>query len=161
MTETQWLDSNDPLEMLNTLNVGDNFRKLRLFICACWRASGGSTEWFSRYGADGEKITSPMQATMDWASMMSTIVTVSQKTTMIRDIFGNPYTPVAFAPEWRTKTAMTVARNAYDLQEFACLPVLADALEEAGCHSDEVLTHCRSDDQHFRGCWVLDAVLMR
>jgi hypothetical protein len=36
------------------------------------------------------------------------------------------------------------------------LPILADALEEAGCTNAEMLSHCRSGARHARRCWVVD-----
>jgi hypothetical protein len=39
------------------------------------------------------------------------------------------------------------------------MPILADALQDAGCDSDDVLNHCRSAGVHVRGCWVVDSVL--
>jgi hypothetical protein len=77
----------------------------------------------------------------------------------MRDIFGNPFRPVAFSPTWRTDTAVTLARQMYDAREFSAMPILADALQDAGCDSDEVLTHCRGVGPHVRGCWVVDLVL--
>ena len=47
----------------------------------------------------------------------------------------------------------------YESRGFAAMPVLADALEEAGCDSPDILTHCRGDGPHVRGCWVVDLVL--
>ena len=41
------------------------------------------------------------------------------------------------------------------------MPVLGDALEDAGCDDEEALAHCRHHPLHARGCWVLDAVLCR
>jgi hypothetical protein len=40
-------------------------------------------------------------------------------------------------------------------------PILADALEEAGCTNPEILEHCRTQGEHVRGCWVVDLVLGR
>ena len=37
--------------------------------------------------------------------------------------------------------------------------VLADALEDAGCDSQELLAHCRGGGPHVRGCWAVDLVL--
>ena len=38
--------------------------------------------------------------------------------------------------------------------------ILADALQDAGCDSNEVLNHCRDTNQpHVRGCWVIDLIL--
>jgi hypothetical protein len=77
------------------------------------------------------------------------------------DIFGpNPFRPVAFDPSWRTSTTVGLARTMYESRDFGAMPVLADALEEAGCDSPDVLGHCRDPNGgHVRGCWVVDLVL--
>ena len=62
---------------------------------------------------------------------------------LIRDIFGNPFRPVAFDPAWRTSTAVALAKQMYESRDFGAMPILADALEDAGCDNDDVLTHCR------------------
>ncbi|MFO0848786.1 MAG: hypothetical protein U0871_09565 [Gemmataceae bacterium] len=78
---------------------------------------------------------------------------------LIRCLCGTPFRPVACDPDWRTPTAVTIARGAYVGRGFAALPVLADALEDAGCGNEQVLTHCRDGGRHARGCWVLDGLL--
>jgi hypothetical protein len=79
---------------------------------------------------------------------------------LLRDIFGNPFRPVTFAPEWRTDTVVALARQMYEARDFSAMPILADAIQDAGCKLDEVLTHCRDSKQvHVRGCWVCDLVL--
>jgi hypothetical protein len=78
----------------------------------------------------------------------------------LRDIFGNPFRPVAFSPSWRTDTATALARTMYESREFSAMPILADALQDAGCDNDDILSHCRDGNQvHVRGCWVVDFVL--
>ena len=78
----------------------------------------------------------------------------------LRDIFGNPFRPVAFSPEWQTGTAASIARAMYDSRDFGAMPILADALQDAGCDSEEILSHCRDPHGvHVRGCWVVDLVL--
>ena len=52
-----------------------------------------------------------------------------------------------------------LARAAYDERAFERLPVLADALEDAGCGDAEILDHLRAPKLHARGCWVLDLLL--
>src|SRR5437868_4912803 len=52
-----------------------------------------------------------------------------------------------------------MARVLYDERRHGELPVLADALEEAGCTDANILRHCRADAGHMHGCWVLDALL--
>jgi hypothetical protein len=83
---------------------------------------------------------------------------------IIRDIFGNPFRPVAFSPEWRTDTAVSLARTMYESRDFSAMPILADALQDAGCDEEELLGHCRGHGRdtsanHVRGCWVVDLVL--
>ncbi len=76
-----------------------------------------------------------------------------------RDIFGNPFRPVAVDPAWLTSTAVGLARGIYDDRAFDRLPILADALQDAGCENADILDHCRGDGPHVRGCWVVDLVL--
>jgi hypothetical protein len=78
---------------------------------------------------------------------------------LLRCIFGNPFRPVVFAPSWRTETAVALAAGIYADRAFDRLPILADALEEAGCDVADILSHCRVPGPHARGCWVVDAVL--
>jgi hypothetical protein len=74
-------------------------------------------------------------------------------------IFGNPFRPVALDPRWRTADVTALARGIYEDRAFDRLPLLADALMDAGCGDEQVLAHCRSDGPHVRGCWVVDLVL--
>lgn len=64
-----------------------------------------------------------------------------------------------FDPKWRTEAVVGIATTAYEDRAFAALPILADALEEAGCDNLPMLSHCREATIHTRGCWVLDHVL--
>ncbi|HZY83882.1 MAG TPA: hypothetical protein VFE78_03570 [Gemmataceae bacterium] len=78
----------------------------------------------------------------------------------MHDIFGpNPYKPAKSLRGWRTETVKSVAQKAYELRDFSALPILADALEDAGCNNTDILNHLRSSGPHVRGCWCLDAVL--
>ncbi len=83
---------------------------------------------------------------------------------LLRDIFGNPFRPVAVDPAWLAWNDGIVAKIAqaiYDERAFDRMPILADALEEAGCSDQDILTHCRSGGEHVRGCWVVDQILGR
>jgi hypothetical protein len=82
-----------------------------------------------------------------------------QNALLLRDIFGAIFQPVAFSPDWRTDPALALAREMYDSRDFSAMPILADALQDAGCDSAEILDHCRGQDPHARGCWVVDLVL--
>jgi len=62
--------------------------------------------------------------------------------------------------KWRTSTVMQLARGIYDERTFDQLPILADALQDAGCDNDDILNHFRDPNAtHVRGCWDLDLVL--
>lgn len=88
------------------------------------------------------------------------VAELSLQCALLRDIFGDPFHLVAFNPAWRTDTAVTLARAMYESRNFSAMPILADALEDADCHDDVILSHCRDPEQvHVRGCWVVDAVL--
>jgi hypothetical protein len=76
----------------------------------------------------------------------------------LRDIF-NPFRDAPFDPAWLTSTVLAMAGYAHDSGDFSALPILADALQDAGCEDEEVLTHCRGDTIHIRGCRVIDALL--
>ncbi|HJZ89440.1 MAG TPA: hypothetical protein VKE40_01115 [Gemmataceae bacterium] len=78
---------------------------------------------------------------------------------VFRDIVGNPFHPVAFDPRWWTSDAVGLARAIYEDRASARMPILADALMDAGCADDTIIGHCRGPGPHVRGCWVVDLVL--
>ena len=79
---------------------------------------------------------------------------------LFREVVGNPFRPVAFDPAWRTTDVLLLARGIYEERAFDRMPILADALQDAGCDSDDILSHLRDTKQtHVRGCWALDLVL--
>jgi hypothetical protein len=81
------------------------------------------------------------------------------QTTLFREVVGNPFRPVAFDPAWQTPTVLALADGVYAGRAFDRLPVLADALEDAGCDAADLLAHLRGPGPHVRGCWALDLVL--
>jgi hypothetical protein len=81
---------------------------------------------------------------------------------LVREIFGNPFRPVAIEPAWLRWNGGTVPVMAHILaaeRRYREMPILADALEEAGCTEESLLAHCRQAADHVPGCWVLDALL--
>jgi hypothetical protein len=80
---------------------------------------------------------------------------------LIREIFGNPFRPVALDPTWLTPTVRQLAEAIYQERVFERLPILADALEEAGCGQGDILGHLRGGGEHCRGCWVIDLLTGR
>jgi hypothetical protein len=80
---------------------------------------------------------------------------------VIRDIFGNPFCPVLLNSSWLTSSVFTLAQQMYETRDFTLVPVLADALQDAGCDNEDVLNHCRATGPHVRGCYVIDLVLQK
>ncbi len=81
---------------------------------------------------------------------------------LLHDLVGNPFRPPRLDPAWLLRNDGAVQQLAlviYEEQRFGDLPILADALEEAGCTDEAILEHCRRPANHYRGCWVVDAVL--
>jgi hypothetical protein len=81
---------------------------------------------------------------------------------LVHCVFGNPFHPVTAKRTWLTwndGAVRRVAQAIYDERAFDRMPVLADALEDAGCNDEHILSHCRSAGSHARGCHVLDALL--
>jgi hypothetical protein len=81
---------------------------------------------------------------------------------LLRCIFGNPFQPVTLDSallKWKDGTIVNLAQTVYDDRAFDRLPVLADALEKAGCQAADILRHCRQPGEHVRGCWVVDLLL--
>ena len=81
---------------------------------------------------------------------------------LLRNIFGNPFRHVTLDPTWPSwsdGTVVKLAQSIYDDRAFDRLPILADALEEAGCTDADILAHCREPSEHVRGCWVVDLLL--
>lgn len=75
--------------------------------------------------------------------------------------FGNTFCAVHFDPswiEWKAGIIHEVAKRIYNEGTFDDLPIIGDALEDAGCTSPEILAHCRTGP-HVRGCWVVDLIL--
>lgn len=82
-----------------------------------------------------------------------------ERSILVHEIFANPFQPAIPHSSWRTPTVTAIATGIYEEKAFARMPVLGDALEDAGCTSDAILTHCRQPGEHVRGCWVVDLVL--
>ena len=56
-------------------------------------------------------------------------------------------------------TAVAIARQMRESGDFGAMPILADALQDAGCDHDNILDHFREPGSHVRGCWVVGLVL--
>jgi hypothetical protein len=121
------------------------------------RASGASHE--TAWGAGEEACFGPAVAAEEDARAAAD----AEVCRLLREFFGNPLRPApAIDPAWLSWDHGLVARLAraiYDGHRFGELPVLADALEEAGCADEALLAHLRGPGPHARGCWALDLLL--
>jgi hypothetical protein len=79
---------------------------------------------------------------------------------LLREIFDNPFRPSPFLSPavlaWNDGTVRRIAESIYEERTFDRLPILADVLEDAGCHDADILAHCRGPGLHVRGCWLVD-----
>jgi hypothetical protein len=82
---------------------------------------------------------------------------------LIREIVGNPFADLrCVAPSllsWNAGLIPKIAQTVYEERRFEDMPILADALDEAGCTDPDILNHCRQPGEHVRGCWVVDFLL--
>jgi hypothetical protein len=189
MTEAEWLACTDPTLMLEQLRGKASERKLRLFACACGLTSQMAEDDPERYSAflrtqdyaDDPRTPLPEiwlgpgaawpYLPLDWARACCRDdgdrddLPLPSRAELLRDIFGLlPFHPVAIDPawlRWNHGTVPAVARRIYEERAFHDLPILADALEDAGCADPDLLAHCRSGGEHVRGCWALDLLLGR
>jgi hypothetical protein len=185
-TPPDWDRCDDPGLLFDALDGLASDRKYRLFAVACCYGSPRdgrrkthpqhltkTWEAVARF-ADGEiglkelrKSWSgwperPREWAATWAHQSDDTVEYQSAADILatlRDVFGNPFRPVAVEPGWRTGTAVALARQMYASRDFSLMPILADALQDAGCECADVLDHCRGDGPHVRGCWVIDLVL--
>jgi hypothetical protein len=82
--------------------------------------------------------------------------------TYLRDLFANPYQVTHLDRDWlqwNGGSVVQLTRSIFGERKLDCLPILADALEDAGCDNAEILSHCRSPGPHVRGCWAVDLIL--
>ena len=78
------------------------------------------------------------------------------------EVFPAAFRDIAVQPSWLTSDVLALARGIYDERAFGRMPILADALQDAGCDRDDILSHCRATHwEHVRGCWVIDLLLGR
>lgn len=131
------------------------------------KVTGTAAEWAASaahillFGLEESAQTSPIRAAIALRESGATTKDDEYQLQfeLLRDVFGNPFRTVAFDPMWRTSHAVSLAASMYDGRDFSTMPVLADALQEAGCKDEAIQKHCRSAGPHVKGCWVVDLVL--
>jgi hypothetical protein len=86
------------------------------------------------------------------------------QTRLICDIFGLlAFRTVHIDPSllrWNDRLVVRLAQTIYDERRWSDMPILADALFDAGCDNEEILRHCHEQEGvHSKGCWVTDLLL--
>jgi hypothetical protein len=128
-------------------------------------APGVTLVFFNRSAGDG--FLSTVRAPSGWAAGRPA---ARRAVWTLRELFGNPFTAGRtregvprrgwmFDPCWRTDTVTLLARQMYEANDFSAMPILADALQDAGCDNRDILDHLRTQREHVRGCWAIDLVL--
>jgi hypothetical protein len=143
MTEIEWMACKDPNALIATL---------------CRRKQPSRKNlgrFFTEIGIAWTK-----HASLMWAERGTAEAVVQAN--LMRCFFGIPFHPVALNSAWLTwndGTVRCLAQGIYEESAFERLLILADALEDAGCTNEDILIHCRQQEGHLRGCWVLDLLL--
>ena len=81
---------------------------------------------------------------------------------LLRDIIGNPFRVMHVVPSvlsWNDGCVVKLATAIHEKRAFNRMPILGDALEDAGCDNADILAHCQSAEPHVKGCWVVDLLL--
>jgi hypothetical protein len=182
LDEAAYLASCEPRRLVSFLRVSPfpwSIRRVALFGCACLRLVWDRLSPKLRHSvveaeelADGKKSNTRQATSLSltderaWTAWEGVPqfggplpVCPGQ---LVHDIFGNPFRPVAIEPEWLTRldgTVVRLARDIYDAHRFEEMPVLGDALEDAGCGDEGILAHCRGPGPHACGCWLVDGLL--
>ncbi|HYV39024.1 MAG TPA: hypothetical protein VE988_25285 [Gemmataceae bacterium] len=134
--------------------VGQNAHTPSAWVAVCAAAPTDRTDGEGFWAVAWDFLAGSSPAEQDAMEAAS-----SNEENLIRDIFGNPFRPRLYNQLWSTPTVVALAREIYEERAFDQLPILAVALQDAGCKTAEMLDHCRSAGPHVRGCWVVDLVL--
>ncbi len=168
-----WMVRNLPGGGIEQHRASISERKLRLFACACCERVSADLGKDARYCMELER--GPAKDAFNWAMGWAgdqKVPTQEQRAALLREIVDNPWKPVTLADpvdwmgfppgphhklprSWLTPPVLALARDAYDSRDFAALPVLWDALSEAGCQEERIRLHCL-EPLHVRGCWLID-----
>jgi hypothetical protein len=120
---------------------------------------------FDAFAAARDAAREAVHAAQQAADWDAALAAQQDQCAILRDLMGNPFHPPPVLDplwgHWNGDTVLRLARAIYGARAFGNLPVLADALEEAGCPEPRLVAHCRQGGEHFPGCWALDALMDR
>jgi len=124
---------------------------------AAWYAAATNPEIAARNAA-----RSAQAGAAHHASIGSEAAELLAQAALVREIFGAaPFRKLSADSTWLTPAVVPLARGIDDDRAFERMPILADALIDAGCDDAEIVAHCRSAGPHIRGCWVVDLLLAK
>jgi hypothetical protein len=143
----------------DSLSAAPDEKEHRLeFHSSILPGSSSPFEWAAHYIVDPSawEATSGVVLTLadEWSEAEA-----AHGAALVRDVFGNPFHPIIPDPSWLTTDVRTLAEGIYQERAFDRMPILADALQDAGCDNEDILNHCRQPGKHVRGCWVVDLLL--
>ena len=141
-------------EFADGLASSDQLRAARL---AC-KSAGENASWYS---ALSNAAIAARNAALSAQSAFDTLGECREQAALLRDIFGNPFHSISDDVCWSTTAVVEIAGDIYEKRAFERLPFLADALQNAGCDSVEIIEHARKQAPHTRGCWVVDLILRK
>jgi hypothetical protein len=178
MTESDWLTGENAGPMFAFVTEKLSERKRQLFISACigrfWKriaspagreraAAGGPAVRATAIGALSAALPFLFSPTFAVGSLTSALrEELAEASRLLREIVGNPFRPVRVEPawlKWNDGVVVKMGKAIDDAGRYADLPILADALEDAGCDNADLLSHCRTPGGHAAGCWAVDLLL--
>jgi hypothetical protein len=116
---------------------------------------------FFLVGADRLRYKEALRAGIDTPDAAVLKTEAAAQCALLRCLFGEIFCSPSISPVWRTPLAVGLAQSIDDEHAFDRLPILADALEDAGCTDAALLDHLRGPGPHVRGCWAQGLVLLR
>jgi hypothetical protein len=144
---------------LHIVHEDEHFFHLEQIVLDAADAPAWTAEWSADYGCDYGGC--PLRVVVATQRALGTPEAKAQAD-LVRCIFGSPFRPGSLEPaivQWQERDIMKRAAAIYEERAFDRLPILADALEEAGCTDADMLTHCRGPGPHALGCRVVDLLL--
>jgi hypothetical protein len=183
VTEEEWLRCTNPSTMLKFLRGKASDRRMRLLVATAADRDSPDTLTYATasVGVSNPPTVPSVSSAVDIAATAVACAAaeqapaseydkthakarrqeVNEQVRLVLDIFGNPFRPVTANAHWLTSTVVTLAEGIYQEKAFDRLPILADALQDAGCSNEDVLNHCLQPGRPTRGCWVIDPLTGR
>lgn len=206
MTETDWAESHDPVEMLDALRHNTNDPRLWQYVMQCLHGVGAEDaavvlreyiagnqddaslaaqrlefeETAQQRGGGGYSMgrkpvhitKAALRAKAALAAFQSSPWLAAEQVTLetrhelqrhqcmwLRCLFANPYRSVQLDPTWLSSTVTALSRKIDEDGEYDLMPILGDALIDAGCENADLIQHCQTSQEHTQNCWVLNLLL--